>query len=136
MEELLSLHRYYIWANRMREYFDANLDKSCDTEGPRAWFADDPGIFLSYWYSALLVVIEGWRELNLSDTEIDKLLTSDNVDLLRRYRNGVCHYQHQYFDPRFLNLISTSGVALWARQLNLAFGRYFLDRMQAEAKKR
>jgi len=46
----------------------------------------DPGIFMSYWYGALFVVIEGWRELQLSDPSIEPLLASDNVDLLKRYR--------------------------------------------------
>jgi hypothetical protein len=45
----------------------------------------DPGIFMSYWYGGLYVVVEGWRELRLSDPKIDALLTSQNVNLLKRY---------------------------------------------------
>lgn len=39
-----------------------------------AFFADDPGIFMSYWYGGLYVVIEGWKELGLHDPEIDQLI--------------------------------------------------------------
>jgi hypothetical protein len=48
---------------------------------------------MSYWYAALYVVIEGWRDLGLADATIDALLQSPNVDLLKRYRNGVFHFQ-------------------------------------------
>ena len=66
-----------------------------------AFFVHDPGIFMSYWYGGLYAVIEGWQELGLTDPTIDRLLESPNVELLRRYRNGVFHYQMTYFDDRF-----------------------------------
>jgi Resolvase, N terminal domain len=59
-------------------------------------------LYMSYWYGGLYVVIEGWQELSLSDAVIDATLQSPNVDLLRRYRNGVFHFQRDYNDERFL----------------------------------
>ncbi len=47
---------------------------------------------------------QGW-ELGLADKEVDALIASQNVELLRRYRNGVFHFQREYFDERFLELI-------------------------------
>jgi hypothetical protein len=85
-------------------------------------------MYMSYWYAALYVVIEGWRELRLRDEDIDRLLESENVDLLRRYRNGVFHFQQEYYDERFLQFIREGQVsAAWVRELNQAFGRYFLE---------
>ena len=46
-------------------------------------------MYLSYWYAGLFVVCEGWQELKLSDPEIDGLLASPNLELLKRFRNGV-----------------------------------------------
>lgn len=125
MTDLLALHRYYIWANRLREHFDSAIAVMPLSDQPERMFADDQGLFLCYWYAALYVVVEGWQELKLADTEIDALLTSPNVDLLRRFRNGVCHYQRNYSDPRFLDLMQAQGVVPWVRPLNQAFGRYF-----------
>ncbi len=105
MEKLLALHRYYIWANRLREHFDSAVSTLTASARPEAVFIDDRGLFLSHWYAALFVVVEGWQEVELSDPEIDALLSSPNVDLLRRFRNGVCHYQRNYNDPRFLDLV-------------------------------
>jgi hypothetical protein len=86
---------------------------------------------MSYWYGALHVVIEGWKELKLVDTVIEDLLQSPNVDLLRRYRNAVFHFQADYHDKKFLAFFKegTDSVA-WVRSLNLQFGRYFFSSSQ------
>ena len=74
-------------------------------------------------------MIEGWKSLKISDTIIDELLESPNVKLLRRYRNGVFHFQPNYNDERFHEFMAqgTDEVA-WVRSLNEQFGRYFLER--------
>ena len=133
MEMLLALHRYYIWANRLREHFDSAASPPTESACPEAVFIDDRGLFLSHWYAALFVVVEGWQEVQLSDPEIDMILSSPNVHLLRRFRNGVFHYQRNYSDPRFLDLVLAHGVVPWVRQLNLAFGRYFLQKLASSA---
>ena len=127
--ELLTLHRYYIWANKFRTQFDQALDSPTDpTDPPLLWFASAKGLYLSYWYAALYVVIEGWQRLGCEDGEIDALLISPNVNHLRRYRNGVCHFQPTYLDDRFVELMGASDSVQWVRTLNSAFGRYFLRR--------
>lgn len=123
---IITLHRYYIWANKMRVDFDALLSKS--TAVPKKQFEIEVNLYMSYWYGGLFVVIEGWSELGLSDQKIDALLESPNVDLLRRYRNGVFHFQKEYNDKRFEGLIKEGKKPVeWIRQLNLEFGRYFLE---------
>jgi hypothetical protein len=92
------------------------------------WFADDAGLFLSYWYAALYVVVEGWHELKCQDLEIDHFLTSPNVQHLRRYRNGVCHFHRKYLDERFLEITASADSVQWVRSLNDSFGRFFLQR--------
>lgn len=126
MVDQLALHRYYIWANRLREHFDSAIADMPLSDQPESVFADDRGLFLCNWYAALYVVVEGWNELKLADEEIDALLTSPNIDLLRKFRNCVYHYQSDYSDSRFLDLMQAQGVVSWVRQLNLEFGRYFL----------
>ncbi len=67
--------------------------------------ADEPTTGLGFvlmvqWYAALWVAIDGWRECPLSDDAVDELLThaafEHNLQLLRRFRNGVYHYQPVY----------------------------------------
>ena len=123
----------------MREHYFAALARKgqADLADNGAWFADDIGIFMSYWYAGLFVVVEGWQELGLNDPKIDSLLDSPHVEELRRYRNGVCHFQKNYFDERFGEICRDSPSSVpWVRELSRSFGEFFLRtlRSQGESK--
>lgn len=132
MTPILALHRYWIYSNRMREKFEAailnpdwvSLARDTKIDPTLVFWIHDPGIFMSYWYG----VIEGWGELNLSDPAVDLLLSSPNVGLLRRYRNGIFHYQKDYFDERFHEFMASKDSVPWVRDLTKAFGDYFSAR--------
>jgi len=126
---LVSLHRYYIWANKMRTHFDEIISNGYPTAGAEI----EATLYMSYWYGGLYVVIEGWQQLGLSDRSIDELLCSSNVKLLKRYRHGVFHFQKNYFDERFVEFMRDGKDAVsWVRNLNLEFGRYFLEKGRAK----
>jgi hypothetical protein len=133
-EELLSLHRYYIWANRMREHFDQVIRRRGQT-GLESILGDgtmdtEIMMYMSLWYGGLYVVVEGWQKLGLSDPEIDPLLSSPNTAKLRIYRHGTFHYQKNYWSETFLKFMRDGeSTATWVRQLTKAFGRYFLVTM-------
>ena len=122
----------------MREYFEAALTASGqdftslakETDPVKATvsaatFGIGPGIFMSYWYGSLYVVIEGWRQLRLTDPKIDRLLLSPNVWLLKKYRDGVFHFQRNYCDDRFLNFIKAGDSVEWVRTIHSELGEYF-----------
>ena len=139
--EIFSLHRYYIWANRMRTHFHEKLPTLAYKmkQNPDVWTDEfiEANLYMSYWYGGLYVVIEGWKRLRLSDPTIDNLLASPNVQLLKQYRNGVFHYQPKYFDKRFIRFMTKGQNAVeWVRSLNLAFGGYFLTWHQARKQER
>lgn len=127
-EKLLSLHRYFIWANKMRTHFDEYAMKADLTQSQSQM---DLMMYMSYWYGTLYTVVEGWRELNYSDSKIDSLLDSSTIELLRRYRNGVFHYQQNYSDNRFTDLYAEGKDAVvLIGELNEELGRYFLEKMK------
>jgi hypothetical protein len=134
---ILSLHRYFMWANRMRTHFEEKATTVTEQlkAGPKNWTDEsiEAFMYMSYWYGTLYIVVEGWQQLKLRDAVVDKLLAADrNVYLLKRYRNGVFHYQQNYFDDRFIGFISEGQkIVSWVRNLNHAFGAYFLGRYTA-----
>lgn len=112
----------------MRTHFDKVLGKTEDASREKMGMSVEEFMYMSIWYALLFVVIEGWNKLKLSDEKISELLLSPNVDLLRRYRNGVFHFQKKYIDERFLGFISDGkDCVTWVRDLNNEFGRFFLN---------
>lgn len=81
---------------------------------------------LLFFYGSLYVVIEGYQELRVSDQKIDNLLqNTDNVDMLRRFRNAVFHYQKDLISPKLQEFLDTPDTENWTRQLFFAFNSYF-----------
>lgn len=98
-DKIDSLHRYYIWANKMREHFEDVLSQQAESTKR---YQIESMMYMSVWYGLIYVVIEGWGELKLSDSKLDNLLKkAEKVRLLKRYRNGTFHYQKNYADERF-----------------------------------
>jgi hypothetical protein len=127
-DEVLNLYKYYIWADSMKTAYENLLERNIREIIPIAKFEAEYNLFISYWFGGLYVVIEGWQELNLKDKEIDSLLKSPNVNLLRRYRNGVFHFQRDYFDERFMGFLR-DGVSRieWVQVLHGEFERFFVE---------
>jgi hypothetical protein len=116
-----TLHRYYAWSSKMRGHFTDERDRN--GTGPDLW------MYMSLWFALLYTAIEGWRQLRLSDNSVDDLLSNEKyVNLLRRYRNGVDHFQPTYWDDRFAEMISEEPTAIWATALTDALGAYFIRR--------
>ena len=75
----------------------------------------------------MLIVVEGWEILKLKDQVIDKLLNSPNVGLLKRYRNGVFHFQKKYNNEKFINFMQEGlDTIKRIRALNSAFSQFFI----------
>jgi hypothetical protein len=144
---LVTLYRYFIAANKMRVSFDKSLHDPKHLDRHHGWLkqlrdngmaehgelvtsimmhADDYGVFMFYWYSGMYVVIEGYRELGLSDSRIDSLLNSPNVEFLRRCRNGTFHFQKDYFTPKQLEFMEQKDSVSWIREVTEAFSQFFL----------
>jgi hypothetical protein len=130
-----TLHRYFIWANRLRMEFEKALETertdlanifAAEPSQPFLFFLTDAGAFMSLWYAALYVVVEGWQELGLCGGTIDELLLSPNTALLKRYRNGVCHFQESWLDDRMKDFCASEHSAAWVHALHEAFGAHFL----------
>ncbi|MBI3049128.1 MAG: hypothetical protein HYY76_12550 [Acidobacteria bacterium] len=85
-------------------------------------------VLMLQFYAALWVAVEGWRACPLSDQTVDELLTDpafeQNVQLLRRFRNGVYHYQPDLINERLLAFLREGEHAVtWAFLLHDEFKR-------------
>ena len=81
--ELLSLYRYFAYADHMAKLYAREMNEGWlqmlaeaneeDFSAVTGLFFSAPGIHLLYMYSGIYLVIEGWRELGLTDPTIDRL---------------------------------------------------------------
>jgi hypothetical protein len=134
-KDIITLYRYYSFAVYMRELFQREMDESWGESlvrgdlSPMELFYAPPGISLMYMYSALYVVIEGWKDLGLSDPRIDELIGSPFVDRLRRFRNATFHYQNDIASLKHLKLFGTEKerTEVWLRELYTELSRFFKE---------
>ena len=125
--EIFSLHRYFLWAIHMNALFTASVTEKARLD-LRAWTKESIRTFeyMSYWYAGLFVVVEGWKTLELHDSNLDRLLSSPNVGLLKRFRNAVFHYQENFLDQRLMDMVHEGQNAeAWVGELDREFRRYF-----------
>jgi len=133
--QIAALHRYFLSANLMRTHFDELLverRRSGQPADQNSVLEVEEQIFMSQWYAGLCVVVEGWKELHLQNEAVDRLLNvepgPEMVGLVRRYRNGVYHYQRKYWDNRFTDFWAQGAYSpVWVRELNSALGRWFVQ---------
>jgi len=122
---LLTLHRYFCWATTLQKRLKEAggcLSETISEERTSAGvdlrnasadlltFMDlsqlisgDFGLYFFYYYGTLYVVVEGFCDLKLRDTAVEKLLRSPHTDALRRSRNGAFHFQKEYLTPKLLD---------------------------------
>jgi hypothetical protein len=110
--QLLLLHRHWIWANWQREEFDSELRAGRTPEGPPPDLVSAATTAMYLWYAFLWSVIEAFqaRQIELGGRfgeDIESL-----ADGLRRCRNAVFHVSEKsYYD----SLCSISWLTLTRR---------------------
>ncbi len=133
-QAVFSLHRYYMWCDQMKAHFEqialehGRINDLYSPEGAKIF------MYMSYWYAGLYVVTEGWKQLDLADPRVDLLRSSTkHLALLKRYRHGVFHFQRNYFDVRFRELMETGKESVvWIGDLHEALGAFFLQWIDKE----
>lgn len=142
-----SLHRYYIHTTLLKKKFEEEAQKGDHIVTSH----DDPemntvltginlgvmpvGTYMEYWYGGLYVVCEGWKDLKLEDSEIDRLLKDKLFDSLKLFRNSVFHFQKDYCSLKKNSFINSERSVDYVRSLSEELGRWFLDWMKENKSK-
>jgi hypothetical protein len=136
-EELVPiLFRYFMAASLMSQEFYKHLGDPKDTTphggDPRAFMISKAGLKMCLWYGMLYVVVEGWNESGLLDPEVDRLLASPNTKLLRRFRNGMFHFQTDHWLPgKFSEFFDPQNKTVeWVRALTAELRRCLMEEMK------
>jgi len=120
----------------MRQEFEKHLQIPKDVQGawdePMVFMVSKAGLKMCLWYGMLHVVIEGWRDAKLADPVIARLLASPNTELLRRFRNGMFHFQKDQWLPTKLSdfFQPANQTVEWFRSLTDELQRYLMAEMK------
>jgi len=133
--DIITLYRYFAYAAHMRDLYRREVDLewlkmlSADKLGLLLFFYSAPGIYLMYSYSGIYLVIEGWKDLKLSDPMIDELLDSPFVDRLKLFRNATFHYQKEPMSWKHLQFFGTEEeqTEKWLNNLYSELERFFRE---------
>jgi hypothetical protein len=136
--------KYLAYADMLRERYEESLELPETEPGPSEesdYFSDpiskskrsyrlQKDAAIAYYYSSLLPVIEGWKELGLADVAIDELLQRKDgyYDSLRRHRNAIFHFQKEFFGPKESEIWGKGekGV-VWVILITSEFCRFFRE---------
>ena len=131
----LILYVYFSSTDILRDKFKASVRNSNFEELNEKYGAlgrfiffhhSESGILMKQYYSSMYVVAEGWQEIGLENQEIDELLSSENLRLLKRFRNGTFHFQKSFPTEKWTDFIySVNETADWIDDLYQSFSKYF-----------
>ena len=137
-EELMTLHRHYMWCNIIKKNFEKEIQKSIDTKSKvdiEAVMPDYYGAYMSIWYGMLFGVLEVFKNKEINILEIENDI-NDVYDSLRLYRNAVFHPQPQYWSPKLLEIMKDKHSAEKIWKIHNRLGKYFLDEMRGRTELR
>jgi hypothetical protein len=133
-EELISLHRHYIWADFFKKNYHTNISnknferiKDKIKQNPGLYYIEPTGILMCYWYSSLFTVLEGIKSMKIIISNIHKE-TIELYEPLRRFRNATYHHKKKYWDKRFFEIWKKDGYIQKIEKLHNEIGNYFLNK--------
>ena len=117
----------------MRDAYITELQEESNDSEPEETFGAGFS-WMCYWYSSLYVALETYSDIGEGDPVIDALLAhpADYQGLLRRFRNGVFHFQKNPADPKLISLLAAGeDHAIWIQALHHELKRYFSEQIDS-----
>jgi hypothetical protein len=134
-EDLLLLHRHWIWSNLQREACDRALQSQApdDFEVGPAMMATRALGFMFVWYGMLWSIVESCTVPEEGRNLDFRGKVRDDINrlgpLLRRCRNAILHVPRKgkYYDDRIHDLVAEPDSTLTLQRLHRGLGRMFLE---------
>jgi len=120
VDTIVGFGQYLHWSQMQYENYRSFQEDSSDAEFFGA---------LAHWLASLYVVADGWQEIGIPDPVISNLIATydDYYQLMRRFRNGVYHFQHKPLSVKLTDFLKPkSEGTLWAEALLFEFKRFLV----------
>lgn len=129
VNQIVALHRHWIWANYQRQRFRTLLPETPGPHEDEAFMATECFGSMYLWYGLLWALMEGFQDREI---EVRGRMASDIAtvtDVLRRCRNAVFHVpsKDHHHDPRLFELMENPESAAILSRISTGFGRLFIE---------
>ena len=129
-EMVMSIHRHWMWAERLRGQFYSRLGfRNFTSENIKEIFLSDCGIYMCLWYGLLNAVVEALEEEQFCVTIVQNEI-AEIRDSLRLFRNAVFHVQGKYWSEKLIRIMEQPGSAKTILRVHEAIGQWLLDEIR------
>jgi hypothetical protein len=128
------IHRMHTQFKQVQESAEYKQKQhSLSTNDFIIYLLSGPPCLYFIWCGLLYTVVEGYQELKLTDSQVNSLLLqSTRLAVLKRCRNGMFHFQKDYFDDRLIARMRDLFFTTWALELTKALGGCITNALQAK----
>src|SRR6266446_2567992 len=133
-ELLFSIHRHWIWADRLRQEYYERLKANPPTKDLDLveWFLNADGMYMCLWYGLLFTVCEGLREGGFTVPNAQPEINAI-YDSLRLFRNAIFHVQSEYWSLKLLQITRDPNSAAKIKKAHQTIGGWLLGEIRASA---
>ncbi len=126
---LMSIHRHWLWADKMQRTFYACLPPNLAEEGAKEIFISDWGMCMCLWYGLLFAVCEGLRAGRFTVPTVQADIDGIYGDL-KLFRNAVFHVQPRYWSAKLFKIMQDQSSARKIKDIHDAIGSWLLTQLQ------
>lgn len=134
-QNILSLHKYWMQANRMRAdlaYEMGKLSENTNIEDIYQYCSRTNNIaihtYRDFWLASLFTVIQGYKTLKLTDDKINNLILTNEKGIkeLKDFRDSTRHFELPLERNKKMKKLSNLSI-VWLQEIHSAFGKYLFE---------
>lgn len=129
---LVSIHRHWLWADRMQRTFFASLNPNLKEEDAKDIFISNWGMCMCLWYGLLFAVCEGLREGKFAVPTVQAEIDGIYEDL-KLFRHAVFHVQKKYWSPKLFRIMQDKTSAFTIKLIHDEIGNWLLTQLGGNA---
>ena len=138
IEILVSLHRHWVWADRMKELFEYYL-KEEGVPSKESLLSDQPYMVSSMftcmclWYGVLYVVCDGIEKIGRAEMSEIAPVFNKARKMLYGFRNAMFHAQPKYWSTELVSVLHNERIAETIRATHVAVGAWLEEQLKPYA---
>lgn len=103
-ENIISIARHYIWADKMKEKFAYVLKRDGIPKIDPMWYTHDVFLYMALWYSFLFEVLKTLKKKNIRIPSVQEEIEK-YYSILGDFRNATFHIEGELHPKKFYKVL-------------------------------